>query len=552
MAMNRLLCIVGCALAGSITVLTGPSVTARQVTPTGPRGEESAGHQGVVFETSDDCLACHNGLVAPGGEDVSIGVAWRASMMAHSSRDPYWQASVRRETIDHPAQAAAIEDECATCHMPMARAAARARGRPGEVFRLIPGAAGTDEHRLAADGVSCTLCHQIGPERLGTPASFNGGFVIGPMLNGARRMFGPYEVDRGLSTVMRSAAGVLPTRADDIRSSELCATCHTLYTDALGPDGRVVGTLPEQVPYLEWRHSRFANEKSCQSCHMPAVESTPIASVLGEPRDHLARHTFIGGNAFMLDLLDTYRRALAVVAPADELRAAAAATRRQLERDTAAVAVEHAAVIDGALQIDVLVRNKTGHKLPTGYPSRRVWLHVDVRDPRGRSLFESGALASSGAIVGNDNDADPSSVEPHYQQIERSDQVQIYESVMADRAGRVTTGLLHATQYAKDNRLLPAGFDKTTAHRDVAVHGGAERDPDFTGDGDRVRYSIPVSGSTGPLAISIHLRFQPIGFRWADNLRGYDADEPRRFVGYYDAMATSSASLLGHVTAIVK
>ena len=29
------------------------------------------------FETSDNCLACHNSLTAPSGEDVSIGSAWR-------------------------------------------------------------------------------------------------------------------------------------------------------------------------------------------------------------------------------------------------------------------------------------------------------------------------------------------------------------------------------------------------------------------------------------------------------------------------------------------
>jgi hypothetical protein len=45
------------------------------------------------------------------------GSDWRGSMMANSSRDPYWLAAVRREAIDHPAQAVAIEDTCATCHM---------------------------------------------------------------------------------------------------------------------------------------------------------------------------------------------------------------------------------------------------------------------------------------------------------------------------------------------------------------------------------------------------------------------------------------------------
>src|SRR5437667_6622063 len=67
------------------------------------------------FQTSDRCMACHNNLVTPSGEDVSIGIAWRATMMANSARDPYWQAGVRRETLDHPEAAKLIEDECSIC-----------------------------------------------------------------------------------------------------------------------------------------------------------------------------------------------------------------------------------------------------------------------------------------------------------------------------------------------------------------------------------------------------------------------------------------------------
>ena len=84
-----------------------------------------AGHPATVFLTSHDCMACHNGLTTPAGEDVSIGFAWRASMMANASRDPYWQAGVRREILDHPEAAHEIEDECAICHMPMSRTKAR-------------------------------------------------------------------------------------------------------------------------------------------------------------------------------------------------------------------------------------------------------------------------------------------------------------------------------------------------------------------------------------------------------------------------------------------
>ncbi len=78
--------------------------------------------------------------------------------------------------------------------------------------------------------------------------------------------------------------------------------------------------------------------------------------------------------------------------------------------------------------LDVKITQLAGHKLPTAYPSRRVWLHVVLTDRNGRIVFESGTFQTDGAIAGNDNDADPAQFEPHYAQIETSDQVQIYES----------------------------------------------------------------------------------------------------------------------------
>jgi cytochrome c551/c552 len=535
-----------------------------------PQGRPAiAGHEGVAFATSDNCLACHNGLIASNGEDVSIGVSWRASMMANSSRDPYWQASVRRETIDHKSHGDAIQDECAICHMPMARASAHGAGARGQVFALAPGGReDSDAHKLAADGVSCTLCHQIAPDKLGTRESFVGGFTLSARTADGLRIYGPYEVEKGLMKTMRSVTDFSPAKADHLRQSELCATCHTLYTEAFGPNGEVVGSLPEQMPYLEWKHSAFAREaapvspklrsseggprrsaegaeagRSCQSCHMPDVESAPIASVLGEPRERLARHTFLGGNFFMLRMLNRFRAALGVIAPGPELEAAARATLRQLESDTATIEIARADVADGRLGADLVIRNLTGHKLPTGYPSRRVWVHLTVRDAAGALVFESGAVDAAGRINGNDNDTDPKRFEAHYDEIRSADQVQIYESIIAGRDGAVTTGLLTATQFVKDNRLLPRGFDKASAEADIAVHGDAARDANFTDAGDRVRYSVPVKG-TGTFTVDAELRYQPIAFRWADNLRGYDAPEPKRFVSYYDAMSASSSTVL--------
>jgi hypothetical protein len=512
-------------------------------------------HADVSFLTADDCLACHNGLTTREGEDVSIGVSWRASMMANSARDPYWQAGVRREVMDHPAAAREIEDECAICHMPMSRTKARAAGQPGRIFAHLPiGVHDGEDDRLAADGVSCTICHQIGPDRLGTRESFTGGFVISPPgPAGERRMFGPFEVDAGRAHVMRSATGMTPAAASHIRDSEVCATCHTLYTQALGPKGEILGELPEQVPYLEWRHSAFREERSCQACHMPAVATpTRITSVLGEEREGLGRHTFLGGNFFMLRMLNRYRGQLGVVALPQELEAAARATITQLQQETASVTVVRAAAQGERLEIDVSVQNRTGHKLPTAYPSRRVWLHLTVRDGQDRIVFTSGAIDRSGLIQGNDNDADPLRVEPHYTEIRSEDQVQVYESVMRDAKGRITTGLLQATAYLKDNRLLPRGFDKTTAAADIAVIGTAREDGDFNDQGDHVRYSVDAAGRQGPFRIDVELRYQPISFRWAQNLRAYEAAETRRFVTWYEDMSGGSSEVLARTTASVR
>jgi hypothetical protein len=516
------------------------------------RGAEGQQTAGPHFQTSDRCVACHNGLSTPSGEDISIGFDWRPTIMANSSRDPYWQAAVRREITDHPEARAAIEDECSICHMPMARYESKASGREGEVFSHLPFDAADSRSRLAADGVSCSLCHQISKEKLGTRESFVGRFAIDPPnAQGERPEYGPYEVERGITRIMRtSTRGFRPTEAEHIRQSELCATCHTLYTKALGPGGKVIGELPEQVPYQEWLHSDYRAKQSCQSCHMPVVkEEVAITSVLGTPREGVSRHVFTGGNFFMLGMLNRYRNDLAVTALPAELTAAAARTVEFLQSQTATLTIASLAGKAGRLEADVSVGNLSGHKLPTGYPSRRAWLHVTVRDRDGRTVFESGARNAEGAIEGNDNDADAARFEPHYREIRNPGQVQIYESIMVDPAGAVTTGLLSAVRYAKDNRLLPRGFDKEIAGRDIAVIGDARQDGDFRGGGDRVRYSIPVGSAPGPFRIEAELWFQPIAHRWAANLRPYKAPEPQRFTGYYDAMSAASAVLLTRASA---
>ena len=515
------------------------------------RARPPAGAPARIFEVSLRCQACHNGVTNAAGETLSIGAEWRASMMAQAARDPYWQAAVRREILDHPQAAAAIEHECSRCHMPMAHVTQVAVGARGQVFSQVPAGPIGPYATLAADGVSCTVCHQIQQQGLGTRESFTGHFVVDTAPAGARVAFGPFPVDAAIQRVMQSASGMRPQESAHVQSSELCATCHTLFTHALDENGNTLGELPEQVPYLEWRHSAYRTSRSCQACHMPTVSgSIAIASTMGSPRSGVSRHTFRGSNAWMLKVLDRGRNELAVAAVSPELQAQAQDSIAFLQHDSASLAIARSTRAPDRVQFDIVVTNRAGHKLPTAYPSRRAWLHVVARDASGRVAWESGAILPDGRIAENDNDADASAYEPHYREISSRDQVQIFETIMVDARGRVTTGLLSGVKYVKDNRLLPDGFDKATADLDVAVHGAAAGDPDFSGGGDRVRYDIPVEAH-GPLTIEAELLYQTIGHRWADNLQRQRSAEADRFLGYYRSMSSVTAVRLARAEARV-
>jgi hypothetical protein len=269
----------------------------------------------------------------------------------------------------------------------------------------------------------------------------------------------------------------------------------------------------------------------------------PITSVHAQNHEGVFRHIFTGGNATLLRMLKDHAGELGVTATSEELEASARRSEALLAHETASVAVQNARLENGRLNFDVSIVNRTGHKLPTAYPARRAWLHVTVRDASGAVVFESGAVRPDGSIVGNDNDADPAKFEPHYSRITQPDQVEIYESIMGDFKGRVTTGLVYGNHYLKDNRILPKGFDKETADAGIAVVGAARNDARFTGGAHAVNYSVGLSGR-GPYRLSAELLYESIGYRWAHNLEAYDAFEPKRFLGYYNAQAASMAKPL--------
>ncbi len=517
------------------------------VTPNAARSQTAAPRSPAdEFRTSDRCLTCHNNLKTAKGQDASIGIEWRASIMANAARDPYWQGSVRRETVDHPESSADIQSECARCHMPLESLIDQSQSHPTEVFSRLPLRSDHAQDSAAADGVSCTVCHQIQPAGLGTSATYSGNYSVAPLGTQPRPVFGPFALQSdNIVKVHVMASGYAPTQSDHIREAGLCGSCHTLYTNTLSPGGKQTGQLPEQMPYIEWLHSDYRDKQTCQQCHMPAVgDPVAVATLLASPRDGVRHHTFTGANFLIDGMLGVHGSELGVTAQPAELAAASTRDTSFLESQAARLTVESPQLSGSQIAFAVRVENLTGHKLPTAYPSRRAWLHVVVTAADGRIIFESGKLNTDGSIAGNANDADPTHFSPHFTSITKSDQVEIFEPILGDADGHVTTGLLSATQYLKDNRILPAGFDKSTASPEIAVHGEAASDPEFTGGTAATHYAIDTGGVAGPFHIAAELIYQPVGYRWAHNLAAYKADEPQRFVHYYDQAAAHSAVVL--------
>jgi hypothetical protein len=495
--------------------------------------------RGEYFSASGACTICHDRLTDSTGEDVSIGAHWRSTMMANAARDPYFQASVRIEVLANPELQAVIEDKCTRCHTPLAQVTALAQ--EGETRLLDDGFVNAENelHSLGMDGVSCTLCHQIQPDGLGEIASYSGGYSIDTETPvGERLLFGPYPTDELQAEMMRVASGYLAVEASHISSSELCATCHTLYTPSVDSAGQIVGEFPEQTAYLEWLNSDYAETKSCQDCHMPAAAGEAKLSVTGgAAQSPFSKHIFVGGNVYMLNLLKRSGLEQAVTASSAQFDATIERALEQMQNRTATVDIAELEISGTTLSAQVAVNSQVGHKFPTGFPSRRAWLHFTVYDADEQVVFESGATMPDGAIVGNDNDESPDKYEPHYDEIGETEQVQIYESIMADREDNLTTVLLRGYGYVKDNRLLPAGLDKAAVDADIVPYGGAVDDSDFSGGGDRVLYRVDLGSAKGPFTVEVELLYQSIGYRWAENVRSYQGAETALFAQYYQEMS---------------
>jgi len=314
----------------------------------------------------------------------------------------------------------------------------------------------------------------------------------------------------------------------------------------------------EQATYTEWANSIYAEEdtaQSCQDCHMknnfesvdggvkvdaittqiasiqdsnlPAVTNLlPTKEVEVPFREGYKRHSFVGLNAFMVEMLSQFRnemglsRTSPMTYATNGARLSVDTMALQARNETADLALSlHED--GGALVAHVDVTNKTGHRFPSGVGFRRAFVEVKAVGADGSVLWCSGCSNEAGVILGPDgkplktefldhvpDGAKEALYQPHHRVIDAQDQVQIYEELTQNAQKEFTTSFIHRVHHPKDNRLTPHGTLKpgTEAFRvkfgdsEVSAafmkatlpEGRAATDPDFQPGSDRTTYRITL------------------------------------------------------------
>jgi hypothetical protein len=533
------------------------------------------------FLTSSQCLGCHSAskenmafLFAEGPQppiNLSPYTEWRASMMGLAGRDPIFHAQLESEKTLYPSREEFFDNTCYRCHGAMGQRQVEADKHQPFSHRMVYALPEDPDGKygaLARDGISCAVCHQMSKEGLGTAAVFTGQFKQDP----PDAVNGPY--DQLITLPMKQATGITPRLGEQIKTSALCGSCHTVILPVFDNKGRAVldqngkaKEFHEQMTYPEWQNSIYQNERepinraaarTCQDCHMqkkflgqPLVFRTANIEDINYPytdyraadkditvrvRDQYSRHTLLGINQFGLMMFEQFPEILGI-RTADYmygeavpgLLTAQASGYDLARRETATIDVTSLSRTDKYLEAAVKIENLAGHGFPSGVGFRRAFLTFEVLDAAGKVIWASGRTNSVGAILKGMSEEvlpteffyDPATrqqvFQPHYKVITDESQVQIYEEVIADPQGKITTSFVGLDHPLKNNRLLPKGWRADGPYAEfTAPHGDAEHDPEYVNQAgatgaDRIIYRIPLDDRTrGAVSVRVTLNYQAI------------------------------------------
>jgi len=499
----------------------------------------------AIFLPASRCKGCHgydpqgNANVTLDGIDINLFDDWETSMMGLAGVDPLWKAKVRHEVMTNPGHATELQNLCTSCHAPMGHFAAFYKGADHYSLEDL------ENDSLGLSGVGCLGCHAIGQNGLGN--RFTGDIPY----DTNRVAYGPFV--NPMAGPMQLYVNFTPTYSDHVSQGRFCSPCHTLISNTVDLEGNPTGnSFVEQATFHEWLNSSYpAQGTTCQTCHMPQIED-PIKIAVGytalQGRSPFNLHSFAGANSFMVDLIKRNKSALGVNANDANFDSTLAAITRNLRYNTLNAELSFPEFANDSLSFELMLTNKSGHKFPSGYPSRRAFVEFKVTTEIGETLFTSGSFGSDGEIINYGG-----VVEPHHDVIRSENQVQIYEMNMGDVNGNFTTVLERASMYLKDNRLPPLGFTNQHASYDtMRVVGDAENDVDFNRNGstqgtgkDIVHYKIGLNGYSGPLNVTAKVYYQTVPPEWLSEMRLLDAPEISNFLTMFDASENTPVLVAG-------
>jgi hypothetical protein len=226
------------------------------------------------------------------------------------------------------------------------------------------------EEGVTREGVSCDFCHTVTEVHMGD-------------------LERPYSIDLGIvkrGIIKKAGSPAHETAYSELHGkSEFCGACHNYVTPA--------GT-PIMTTYDEWKRGPYSAEGvQCQDCHMALGEGTVVSEDIKKTGPEFHLHSLIH---------DT-----------DQLQSALSVKILKTQR------------AESELQVQVQVENVgSGHKVPTGMPSREVVLTVTTSfggrsryqerryarvlgDEKGRSLSHDFEALLHGAMVLSDNRIGP-------------------------------------------------------------------------------------------------------------------------------------------------
>jgi hypothetical protein len=228
-------------------------------------------------------------------------------------------------------------------------------------------------------------------------------------------------------------------------------------------------------------------------------------------------------------------------ASAAALNATIAAAREELQERTATMELVEASRVGDRVRLTLRLENLAGHKLPTGFPSRRAWVRLEVIDDTGEVPFASGVTDDKGRLLNLDgevlaSEAAGGPIQAHRNLISSDEEVLIFEDIMGDVNGNATFTLLRAAVHLKDNRLLPKGWNPN--HPDAehtGVYGAASQDGNFVDGADTVTYEVRAPVENGPYRVRAAFLYQTLNPRFAAELFSFDTAEVETLERYYAA-----------------